>query len=59
MKWDTIAGILRAVLAFGGGYLVSKGTLDASQLAEASGAIVALAAVGWSVFHHQTTTAVK
>lgn len=59
MKWDTIAGILRALIAFGGGYLVSKGTIDASQLAEISGAIIALGAVAWSVLHHSTTDADK
>ena len=50
MKASQILGILRHVLGFGGGILVSKGVLDESSVNEVVGAILAIAAVAASYF---------
>lgn len=48
MSGDQIAGILRAVLAAGGGYLIGKGVIDAESYGAISGAAVTLAVAVWS-----------
>ena len=50
MNMDQIAGIIRTILAAGGGYLVSKGYLDNTTMLSIVGAIVTLLTAGWSVW---------
>lgn len=50
MNKDMIWGIIRAVLAAGGGYLVSTGLLDDSTVNASIGALSVLFAAGWSVW---------
>ena len=50
MNLEQIGGILRTILAAGGGYLVSKGYLDNATMLSIVGAIVTLATAGWSVW---------
>ncbi len=50
MTPDIIGGIVRAVLAAAGGYLVGKGTIDAETWATVSGAFMTLAVTGWSIW---------
>jgi hypothetical protein len=46
---DTILGIVRHVLTFGGGILVTKGILDAPGLDTAIGAVITLVGAVWSI----------
>lgn len=46
---ETIAGLVRHVLTFGGGFLVTSGTVSASELEMAVGAVVTLFGIVWSV----------
>lgn len=50
MTSEQIAGILRTILAAGGGYLVSRGWLDNATMMAIVGALVTLATAGWSVW---------
>ena len=50
MNWDMIQGIVRHILTFGGGFLVTNGTLGQSDMEAGVGAIVTLAGIAWSVF---------
>jgi hypothetical protein len=45
---ETILGIIRHVLTFGGGYLVAKGYLDEASATEIVGALTTLIGVVWS-----------
>jgi len=49
MSGEQIAGIVRAVVAALGGYLVGKGLTDAETVAAVAGAAATLAAAVWSV----------
>lgn len=44
-----ILGLIRHVLTFGGGFLVTNGALSSSDLETAIGAIVTLIGIVWSV----------
>ncbi len=50
MSGDEIGGVVRAVVAFLGGFLVSKGLVDAATLTAVAGALATLAAAAWSVY---------
>lgn len=50
MNAEQIGGILRTILAAGGGYLVSRGWLDNATMMAIVGALVTLATAGWSVW---------
>ena len=58
MNADQIAGILRTILAAGGGYLVSRGWLDNATMMAIVGALVTLATAGWSVWAKRSAPAV-
>ena len=49
MLSPAILGVVRHVLTLGGGYLVARGTLDASSADTLVGAGVSIAGVIWSV----------
>jgi hypothetical protein len=49
MNAEQIAGIVRAIVAAIGGYLVGKGIIDAETVAAVSGAAAVIAAAVWSV----------
>lgn len=51
MTWDNIQGVLRAALAFGGGYLVSSGIIDNAMLTDAISALLMLGTIIWSITH--------
>lgn len=57
MNIDQIGGIIRTILAAGGGYLVSKGYLDNATMLSIVGAIVTLLTAGWSVWAKRGTPA--
>ena len=48
MKKDQFEGIVRTVLAAGGGYFVGKGLIDNQTMMAVSGALATLATAGWS-----------
>ena len=49
MNGEQIAGIVRAIVAEVGGYLVGKGLADAETVAAVAGAAATIAAAVWSV----------
>lgn len=49
MSAEQIAGIVRAIVAAVGGYLVGKGLADAETVAAVAGAAATIAAAVWSV----------
>jgi hypothetical protein len=50
MTAEQVAGIVRAIVAAIGGYLVGKGIADAETIAAAAGAAATIAAAIWSVY---------
>lgn len=50
---DQITGVLRAALAVGGGFFVSKGTVTASTFDWISGGILSAVATGWSIWSNR------
>jgi len=73
LNTNTLQGLLRTLLAFGGGILVSKGKVTQDQVASLTaqltdpafiGSLTAIITAVWSVIHKQqtpvvTTTATK
>lgn len=51
-----IQGVLRAVLAAGGGWLVGHGYIDNEMAANLAGAALTLFAAGWSVYSKRQAT---
>jgi len=49
MNAEQFAGIVRAIVAAVGGYLVGKGLADAETVAAVSGAVATIAVAVWSV----------
>jgi type III secretory pathway component EscV len=47
---EQIAGIVRAIVAALGGYLVGQGMIDAETMTAVAGAAATIAAAGWSVW---------
>ena len=58
MNSDQIGGILRAILAALGGFVIAKGYTDAATFATVSGAIVALGVALWSVRSNKSGTVI-
>jgi hypothetical protein len=50
MTWDVIGGLIRHLLTFGGGFLVTNGTIAEAELQTLVGAAVAIGGVLWSIF---------
>ena len=44
-----VLGIIRHILTFGGGILVTKGLLDEGMVSEISGAVITLIGAIWSI----------
>ena len=49
MSGEQIAGIVRTILAAGGGYLAAKGYLDAATWQTIAGAVATVIVAVWSV----------
>lgn len=49
MTKEQIAGVVRAIVAAVGGYLVGKGYLEASSVEAVAGAFATIATAVWSV----------
>lgn len=54
MDMQTIMGLVRAVLAFGGGWAASKGYISNEDVTTITGAGLAMASAVWSIAHHST-----
>lgn len=50
MSLETILGLLRHILTFGGGYFVTKGVATESEVGILVGGIVTLIGGGWSIW---------
>lgn len=50
MKNNPFLGVLRHLLTFGGGYLVSSGSLSSGEADAVVGAVVTLAGFAWSIY---------
>lgn len=51
MNADMIMSLVRHLMTFGGGFLVSRGLLDAASLETVIAAVVSLVGVGWGIFN--------
>ena len=49
MTGEQIWGVVRTLLAFGGGFVVSKGYIDDATLTAVIGALGTLFVAGWSI----------
>jgi len=49
MNKETILGIVRHVLTFGGGFLVTSGSASSSEIEQGIGAVVTIIGVVWSI----------
>ena len=56
MNKETVLGIVRHVLTFGGGFLVTKGVADAGEVTELVGAVAAVIGVVWSILSKRSKT---
>lgn len=59
MNQETIGTLVRALLKFGGGILISKGVLDDATFAEVSGALMTLFGVVWGIVAARQASAAK
>ena len=50
MNWDVIGGLTRHLLTFGGGFLVTNGTISDGELQAVIGGVIAIGGVLWSIF---------
>lgn len=48
MNAEQFGGLVRTLLSFGGGMLVSRGIIDQATMLSLVGALVTLATFGWS-----------
>lgn len=55
MTSDQIWGIVRTILAAGGGFLVAKGYFDAATLNAILGALGTLFVAGWSIWSNRAS----
>jgi len=49
MTKDQVLGLLRHVLTFGGGFMVTNGIFDEAGLSQVIGAVITLAGAVWSI----------
>jgi hypothetical protein len=49
MSWEMMAGLLRHLLTFGGGFAVAKGWFDEATMNSLVAALLTIVGVGWSV----------
>lgn len=54
MNWDVISGLLRHLLTFGGGYLVTNGTLTDGDVQAITGGVIAIGGVLWSILNKRS-----
>lgn len=52
MTWDSVQGVLRALLAAAGGFVIAKGWATDATWVTVGGAVLAVAQAIWSVIHN-------
>ena len=57
MDWNTLNGVLRAIVPAGLAYAVGKGWITQGSVGDISAALLAVAAAGWSVVTNKPTSA--
>lgn len=57
MNWEMVGGLVRHVLTFGGGFLVTNGTLTDGDLQAVIGGLLAIGGVLWSLWHKNDVAA--
>jgi hypothetical protein len=55
MNIEMVLGLVRHLLTFGGGYLVTKGIVDEATVGTAVGSIITLGGIVWSVIAKKAT----
>lgn len=55
MTADQVWGIVRTILAAGGGYIVAKGYIDNATLTSILGALGTLFVAGWSIWSNRAS----
>lgn len=55
MTLETITALVRHLLTFGGGFLVSSNTFDSATLDTGVGAILTLFGIAWSIWHKKSS----
>ena len=54
MNWEMVAGLLRHLLTFGGGFAVAKGWFDEATMTALVGAFVTIGGAIWSMVAKRT-----
>jgi len=57
MTTEEFGGLVRTILAFGGGFIVSRGWLDNATMMTLVGALVTIATAGWSIWNKKKAAA--
>ena len=57
MNMESVMGVIRHILTFGGGFLVARGWVDAETVTTAVAALATLIGLGWSLWAKRTPTA--
>lgn len=57
MTTEEFGGLVRTLLAFGGGYFVSQGVIDQTTMLSIVGALVTLFTFGWSYLNKKKVAA--
>jgi hypothetical protein len=55
IQQEQVLGVIRHIITFGGGYLVSRGKLSPTDVETIAGIVAAIVGVGWS-FYSKTNT---
>lgn len=57
MNKESVLGIVRHILTFGGGFIVAYGIADQAMANDAVGALMTLIGIGWSVYDKKSVAA--
>jgi len=57
MNKESILGVIRHILTFGGGFVVAQGFVDQSMVSDAVGALMTLIGLGWSIYDKKALAA--
>lgn len=58
MTWDTVQQLVRILMQFAGGLLVSRGLITEDMATQLVGAVVSLGGIAWWIFWNQQQPAV-
>jgi len=57
MNWEMVAGLTRHLMTFGGGFLVTQGSITEGDLQALTGGVIAIGGVLWSAYQKWGKTA--